>query len=341
MPQVHIKKSNAKKILVLAAVLLLCLGVIGAVFAWESQKEAEAMAAQAQIDESARRRREGWIERDGIWYAPKQGQETMLLIGLDKMEPLKDSGSYNNDTQADFLLLAILDEVTEKVTVLHINRDTMAEIPVLGITGQPAGTVTGQLALAYTYGSGLNDSCVNTVNAVTDFLYGIKIDHYVAMAMGAIPYLNDLVGGVEVTVLDDFSGIDDSLVEGETITLKGEQALHYVRNRADLEDSSNLNRMKRQQQYLRAAAQKVERLGDDFSVAPDQLKQISRYVLSDCSLDTLSRMSEQFGSYHLEELQDIAGEAVLGEEYMEYYVDDAALEEQLLELFYEEKQVNE
>lgn len=341
MPQVHIKKSNAKKILVLAAVLLLCLGVIGAVFAWESQKEAEAMAAQAQIDESARRRREGWIERDGIWYAPKQGQETMLLIGLDKMEPLKDSGSYNNDTQADFLLLAILDEVTEKVTVLHINRDTMAEIPVLGITGQPAGTVTGQLALAYTYGSGLNDSCVNTVNAVTDFLYGIKIDHYVAMAMGAIPYLNDLVGGVEVTVLDDFSGIDDSLVEGETITLKGEQALHYVRNRADLEDSSNLNRMKRQQQYLRAAAQKVEQLGDDFSVAPDQLKQISRYVLSDCSLDTLSRMSEQFGSYHLEELQDIAGEAVLGEEYMEYYVDDAALEEQLLELFYEEKQVNE
>lgn len=337
MPQVHIKKSNAKKILVLAAALLLCLGVIGAVFAWESQKEAEAMAAQAQIDESARRRREGWIERDGIWYAPKQGQETMLLIGLDKMEPLKDSGSYNNDTQADFLLLAILDEVTEKVTVLHINRDTMAEIPVLGITGQPAGTVTGQLALAYTYGSGLNDSCVNTVNAVTDFLYGIKIDHYVAMAMGAIPYLNDLVGGVEVTVLDDFSGIDDSLVEGETITLKGEQALHYVRNRADLEDSSNLNRMKRQQQYLRAAAQKVEQLGDDFSVAPDQLKQISRYVLSDCSLDTLSRMSEQFGSYHLEELQDIAGEAVLGEEYMEYYVDDAALEEQLLELFYEEK----
>ena len=245
MPQVHVKKSNAKKILVLVAVLLLCLGVIGAVSFWEAGQEKEAMSVQAEIDESARRRREGWIERDGVWYAPKQGQETMLLIGLDKMDPLKQSEGYNNNTQADFLLLAVFDDIEEKVHVLHINRDSMAEIPVLGVDGQPAGSVTGQLALAYTYGSGLNDSCANTVDAVSDFLYGIEIDHYVAMTMGAIPYLNDLIGGVEVTVLDDFSGIDDSLVEGETITLKGEQALHYVRNRAELEDSTNLNRMKR------------------------------------------------------------------------------------------------
>ena len=334
MPQVHVKKSNAKKILVLVAVLLLCLGVIGAVSFWEAGQEKEAMSVQAEIDESARRRREGWIERDGVWYAPKQGQETMLLIGLDKMDPLKQSEGYNNNTQADFLLLAVFDDIEEKVHVLHINRDSMAEIPVLGVDGQPAGSVTGQLALAYTYGSGLNDSCVNTVDAVSDFLYGIEIDHYVAMTMGAIPYLNDLIGGVEVTVLDDFSGIDDSLVEGETITLKGEQALHYVRNRAELEDSTNLNRMKRQQQYLMAAAQKIENLDEDFTISPEQLAQIAKYILSDCSID---RMSEQFGTYKLQELQDIRGEAVQGEEYIEYYVDEDALAEQVLELFYEEK----
>ena len=43
MPQVHVKKSNAKKILVLVAVLLLCLGVIGAVSFWEAGQEKEAM----------------------------------------------------------------------------------------------------------------------------------------------------------------------------------------------------------------------------------------------------------------------------------------------------------
>ena len=60
MPQVHVKKSNTKKILVLVAVLLLCLGVIGAVSFWEAGQEKEAMSVQAEIDESARRRREGW-----------------------------------------------------------------------------------------------------------------------------------------------------------------------------------------------------------------------------------------------------------------------------------------
>lgn len=335
MPQVHVKKSKAKKILVLAIVLLLFLGMIGGIFFWESKQRQEAMLVQSEIDESARRRREGWVNRDGVWYAPKENQETVLMIGLDKTEPIEASESYNNNAQADFLLLAIFDETKETTTILHINRDTMAEIPVLGVNGQLAGTMTGQLALSHTYGSGLQDSCMNTVNAVSDFLYGIKINHYVAMTMGAVPYINDLVGGVPVTVLDDFSGIDDSLVEGETITLKGEQALHYVRNRADLEDSSNLNRMKRQQQYLTSMAKQVEKLDDDFSVSTQQVATIAKYIISDCSIDTLSRMAEQFVDYPLQEMQDVQGEAVRGEEFIEFYPDEEKLAEQVLELFYE------
>lgn len=338
MPQVHIKKRNTKKIFVLIIFLLVFVCVVLGVFFWESKQKQEAMLVQAEIDEPARKRREGWVERDGVWYAPKQNQETMLLIGMDKMDPLEASESYNNNAQSDFLLLAIFDNTKETTTLLHINRDTMAQIPVLGVTGQPAGSITGQLALAHTYGSGLQDSCVNTVNAVSDFLYGIKIDHYVAMTMGAVPYINDLVGGVPVTVLDDFSGIDDSLVEGETITLKGEQALHYVRIRGGLEDSSNLNRMKRQQQYLESMAEQIGKLDEDFSVSPQQISTISKYIISDCSIDTLSRMAEQFVDYPLQEMQDIQGEAIVGEEYMEFYADEAALQEQILDLFYEVKE---
>lgn len=338
MPQVHIKKRNTKKIFVLIIFLLVFVCVVLGVFFWESKQKQEAMLVQAEIDEPARKRREGWVERDGVWYAPKQNQETMLLIGMDKMDPLEASESYNNNAQSDFLLLAIFDNTKETTTLLHINRDTMAQIPVLGVTGQPAGSITGQLALAHTYGSGLQDSCVNTVNAVSDFLYGIKIDHYVAMTMGAVPYINDLVGGVPVTVLDDFSGIDDSLIEGETITLKGEQALHYVRIRGGLEDSSNLNRMKRQQQYLESMAEQIGKLDEDFSVSPQQISTISKYIISDCSIDTLSRMAEQFVDYPLQEMQDIQGEAIVGEEYVEFYVDESALQEQILDLFYEVKE---
>ena len=43
--------------------------------------------------------------------------------------------------------------------------------------------MTGQLALAHTYGSGEEDSCENTVLAVENLLYGVGIDHYVSLTM--------------------------------------------------------------------------------------------------------------------------------------------------------------
>ena len=243
MPHIHMHKRHIRKALILVLILACVSGVLFAVQIWESHQRQQAMLRQEEIDEPARRRREGWIEKDGQWYAPKSGLETMLVIGVDKTEPLEDSGSYNNDSQADFLLLTILDKTEETAAILHLNRDIMTQIPVLGVTGQHAGFITGQLALAHTYGSGLQDSCKNTVDAVSMLLGGVDIDHYVGMTMGAVPLINDMVGGVPVTVLDDFSGIDDALVQGEEITLQGEQAIHYVRIRAGLEDSSNLNRM--------------------------------------------------------------------------------------------------
>lgn len=335
MPHIHMHKRHIRKALILVLILACVSGVLFAVQIWESHQRQQAMLRQEEIDEPARRRREGWIEKDGQWYAPKSGLETMLVIGVDKTEPLEDSGSYNNDSQADFLLLTILDKTEETATILHLNRDIMTQIPVLGVTGQHAGFITGQLALAHTYGSGLQDSCENTVDAVSMLLGGVDIDHYVGMTMGAVPLINDMVGGVPVTVLDDFSGIDDTLVQGEEITLQGEQAIHYVRIRAGLEDSSNLNRMKRQQQYLQSLANQVQSLGEDFAPSSQQMEELSRYLISDCTVQELDSMAEKVSSYTLEEMQTVAGQAKKGTEYMEFYSDEAALEEQVLDLFYE------
>ena len=333
MPHIHMHKRHIRKALILVLILACVSGVLFAVQIWESHQRQQAMLRQEEIDEPARRRREGWIEKDGQWYAPKSGLETMLVIGVDKTEPLEDSGSYNNDSQADFLLLTILDKTEETATILHLNRDIMTQIPVLGVTGQHAGFITGQLALAHTYGSGLQDSCENTVDAVSMLLGGVDIDHYVGMTMGAVPLINDMVGGVPVTVLDDFSGIDDTLVQGEEITLQGEQAIHYVRIRAGLEDSSNLNRMKRQQQYLQSLVNQVQSLGEDFAPSSQQMEELSRYLISDCTVQELDSMAEKISSYTLEEMQTVAGQAKKGTEYMEFYPDEAALEEQVLDLF--------
>ena len=47
------------------------------------------------------------IEYHGNEYVLKEGVETFLVIGLDKSKDEATSDSYNNDQQADFLMLFV------------------------------------------------------------------------------------------------------------------------------------------------------------------------------------------------------------------------------------------
>ena len=94
------------------------------------------------------------IIRDGVAYYPRQNITTVMLLGIDETGPVKSSGSYRNKGEADVVMLLILDQEDETYTVLALNRDTMLEMPALGLGGKDAGTFYGQLALAHTYGSG-------------------------------------------------------------------------------------------------------------------------------------------------------------------------------------------
>ena len=187
---------------------------------------------------------------NGEEYAMRDNIETFLVMGLDKYEGESVGDSYNNDQQADFNMLFVIDNEKHTYSAIHLNRDSMTNINVLGVAGEKIDTFEGQLALAHTYGNGREVSCRNTADAVSELLNGIAIERYISVTMDAVPVITDLVGGVEVEIKDDFSGVDDSLVMGETVTLNGEQSLTFVRSRYGLEDSSNSTRMLRQQEYL-------------------------------------------------------------------------------------------
>src|SRR5699024_4568224 len=132
-----------------------------------------------------------------------------------------------------------------------------------------------------------------------------------------VALLNDLVGGVTVEVLDDFSGIDDSLVQGETVTLQGQQALTYVRSRGGLEDSSNLHRMERQRQYLAGLQEQVKKAAQsDSNFSLDALLQVNEYMVSDCTINQLSDLINSMVTYEIEDIRTTQGEAQVGEEYM-------------------------
>jgi len=277
------------------------------------------------------------VEYNGERYVPKDNVESFLVMGLDKFDKNVSSDSYNNDKQADFLLLFVFDNSSKKCTAIHINRDTMVDMNVLGVAGQKIDTVNKQIALAHTYGNGKEVSCRNTADAVTELL-GIKVNHYISLTMDSVPFYNDLVGGVEVTVLDDFTGIDDSLVKNKTVTLSGEQALKYVRTRKGLEDSSNSTRMERQKQYLKALHSKTLQCieeKEDFIIHASV--RMSEYMVSDRSVNQLQELANKFTTYEFVGIRDIAGESVVGEEYMEFYPDENSVKETVMDLFYKIK----
>ena len=278
---------------------------------------------------------ENTVLYQGTAYVPKKNVETFLVMGLDQSGDNTVSESYNNNLNADFLMLFVLDHDAKKCAAIHINRDTMAEINVLGVSGSKIDTVKKQIALSHNYGNGGSTSCHNTADAVSGLLNGIKVNHYISLKMDSVAILNDLVGGVQVEILEDFTSVDAALIKGETVTLTGEQALHYVRTRYELDDSTNSTRMSRQKQYLEAlfeAFRQRSLVDSDFSA--DAVVKLSEYMVSDRSVNQLQSLADQFKEYEFTGISDIAGESRMGDRFVEFYADEASVEALVMQLFY-------
>lgn len=95
------------------------------------------------------------------------------------------------------------------------------------------------------------DCLVDTVEGIS----GLGLDHYMAVSFGGFRDIVDAVGGVDVCVdkdlVDPFAGIH---ILAGCQTLTGRQALGFVRTR---KLDNDLERIKRQQQFLGALASKV------------------------------------------------------------------------------------
>lgn len=276
---------------------------------------------------------DGRLEYQGVTYLPKANLETVLLIGLDREldgAPL----SYNNQAQADFLALLVLDHREQCCTVLHLNRDTMCQVPMLDINGIRIGTHLAQLAVSHTYGSGGKDSCINTAKAVSTLLYDCPVDWYFSLPVQSIPAVNDAVGGVEVLVEDDFSAVDPTLVQGQRVRLMGKQAEHFVRARGQMADATNMARMRRQQAYMNGLLEELSGREVDATWAEQVFSGIQDVVVTDLSVERMSRIAQWVQEYQFTGLYEIAGTAQVGERFMEYTPDEEQLRSLVLRLFY-------
>ncbi len=318
---------SLKPLVAILAFVLLFAGAYFALSQWEKQ---DRLVEIEEVEDDAVE--VAYVYLNGKKYTQKQGIATLLLLGIDNEGIMEESGSYTNDGQNDFNAVIVLNEDEDTYTILQINRDTMTEVQRLGIGGAVADSYDMQLALAHTYGSGMEDSCENTVTAVENFLYGITIDHYLAMNMTAVEIMVDAIGGITVTIQDDFSAVDSSLIQGETMTLNGSQCLTYIRARKNVGDQTNLSRSERQREFLYELISGMQDKKDSIS---SELLSVADYMLTDLSASRLSKLFEKLCNAECLGIVTPEGEAVLGDEYMEFYADDESVKEIVISLFYE------
>lgn len=153
------------------------------------------------------------------------------------------------------------------------------------------------------------------------------------MNMDAVGLLTDLVGGVELTITSDFSAIDPSLVQGETVTLHGDKALTYVRSRHNIDDETNIARMVRQRQFLAALEEKLKQQDSQF--AAKVYDALHDYMVTDIGSKTASKIGEKLKQYKELELLTIAGENIIEDEHWAYHLDENSLQKTILQLFYQ------
>ncbi len=196
---------------------------------------------------------------DEHYYSTTDQIKTYLFMGTDvsgtgaELEGTKD---YRG-TLADFLLLVVVNKTQNNYGFLQIDRNTITEVDVLDKNNKPNGSATEQICTAHWYGTDREAGCKNTVNAVAYYLGDLEIDGYYSLDMKAIGTLNHLIGGVEVTLEDDFSKKDPAMKKGTTLVLNDRQAEHFLHDRMDVADGTNANRMKRQRQYLNGFLSKL------------------------------------------------------------------------------------
>lgn len=299
------------------------------------------MEEEILTEEEHEKWQEGWVKYQDAVYAYNEEILTFLIMGIDKRDDVKEAEKGTDGGQADALFLLVLNPKDESIKVIGINRNTMTDVDIYDDNGAYDSTVKAQIAIQHGFGDGMEESCEYQKKAVENLFYQLPIHGYAAINMSAISTINDAVGGVDVTVPEDLAGFNEDFVEGRSLHLTGENAFWYVKYRdTDIFGSADM-RLDRQKQYLtsfiEAAKQAVHK---DVSVVIDLYQAVKPQMVTDVSLDKVAYLAPILAEYAYDgdSFHNLQGETVMGEQYEEFYPDEEAMFEMILDVFYEKVQ---
>ncbi|MBQ7943434.1 MAG: LCP family protein [Lachnospiraceae bacterium] len=282
--------------------------------------------------------KEGQIYYNGQKYQYNEDIMTFVIMGIDYMGTVEELLAESMGGQSDMNFLAVLNPHEKSLKLIMINRNSMTQIQRFATDGTYVDTVDAQITLQHAYGTGGTDSCEKMVAAIDNLMYMILIHGYFAMNMGAITTLNDAIGGVELVAMEDIKHYGTDIKRGETVHLLGEDAFWYAKFRNQHIPGSANARLERQKQYLNAFLQKMKRMvKEDMALLVDLYKIVAEYSVTDVSVDEMTYLvSQMIGySFDLGSIYSVPGETVVNGEYEEYYVDEEALYEMIVDIFYE------
>ncbi len=337
------KKEKRKLFFLLAGMAAFMVAFGGALYFFETRFPAEDVSAVdkgfLREEQEEEKKASGSIKLDGTQYEYFHEFETYLLLGIDESGTNGEDGTYRGG-MADFLVLLIVDRTEDRYCFLPLNRDTMTEVTLLQEDGTGMATADIQLCTAHWYGKNPEQSCQNTVQAVSKLLGGISIDGYYALPMSSIPALNHAAGGVELTLMEDFTEMDPQMEKGKKMVLTDEQAYHYLHDRYGVGDEENTSRMQRQKQYMQALLRQMkDRLKEDPNLIQTLNQELGESAVTNITGKDMSRITKHLteganaGFFELEGKSDLGRALGDGIDHVEFYLDKSSLKATLTEIY--------
>ncbi|MCD7746156.1 MAG: LCP family protein [Lachnospiraceae bacterium] len=341
----HARKRRKMIAATVAVILVVCLATGGLLAQnWQHQKNLGVTVSNSEesgdsgSSENTLTGSYREVVYNGETYTYNNLVTCILYAGIDSTGPLESAAVYGNKARADSIELVVLDKYNQKLSVLAINRDTMTEIRLYSSTGNDDGLYTSHLGYAYSWGDGGEVSCENLCEAVSLLLGGIPILQYVVTNKDSMTWINDLVGGVTVTVPN--SELEEQypeLTEGAVVTLDETNVTAFLQYRDTSEDFTNEGRMDRQQAYITAYIQLLQQMDlDAFEDAWASMEEMEDYLQTSVTKSQYLDLAELVLSLDFSEGDyiQLAGEDEAGDLHDEFWVDEEALQETILDLFY-------
>ncbi len=269
---------------------------------------------------------------DGVDYVKNSRVEAFLIIGVDRTDEQIEKGTAAG--QSDVILLAVLNSEDDTYNIVNINRDTVTQMTVLDAAGEISGETFAPICLSHSYGTGGEDSCENVVRSVEYLLSGAKVDGYLALDLSSIAMLNDVVGGVTVTIDRDMTEADPSFVKGATVKLDGKTAEAFVRARLNIGEGTNENRQERQLQFMNAWLSKAQTLSEKEML--DLLDDMGGLIVTDLTEKRIVSIAEKAQRFDRQGIIKLEGEYSETSSSTAFIPDPDSISRLVLELFYKE-----